>query len=215
MNADADITRVRVRDKLMPLVRAENPAIEAALVRLADATREWLDVIDATAAPLGRFPIDCPTLAGHPPAIRKRALALALDREGLGYEAAHLDDLDALVTAPARGEVGIDLSGARAVRSYDRLELDQSPPEPAGVVPRFRAPAGYMLRPWQPGDRMCPLRLRGHSKKLSDLYIDAKVPREARRTAQVMVRIADNVVVWAEHIGIAFGEALDLAPVPG
>jgi tRNA(Ile)-lysidine synthetase-like protein len=50
---------------------------------------------------------------------------------------------------------------------------------------------------------MRPARLKGRSKKLSDLYIDAKVPRDVRATARVAVR--DGVIVWAEHIGPAYG----------
>jgi tRNA(Ile)-lysidine synthetase-like protein len=61
---------------------------------------------------------------------------------------------------------------------------------------------------------MCPARLHGKSRKLSDLFIDAKVPRDVRRLAQVLIRASDGVIVWAEHVGIAFGEAEDLEPVP-
>jgi hypothetical protein len=42
---------------------------------------------------------------------------------------------------------------------------------------------------------------------LSDLYIDAKVPRDARNTARVLVRQSDATIVWAEHLGAAFGES--------
>jgi len=38
---------------------------------------------------------------------------------------------------------------------------------------------------WEPGDRMKPARLAGRSRKLSDLYIDAKVPRDRRVEARV------------------------------
>jgi hypothetical protein len=52
---------------------------------------------------------------------------------------------------------------------------------------------------------MAMSRLRGRSRKLSDLYIDAKVPRAARATARVIVRVSDGEIVWAEHLGAAFG----------
>jgi tRNA(Ile)-lysidine synthetase-like protein len=61
---------------------------------------------------------------------------------------------------------------------------------------------------------MCPARLHGKSRKLSDLFIDAKVPRDVRRLAQVLIRTSDGTIVWAEHVGIAFGESPDLEPVP-
>ena len=61
---------------------------------------------------------------------------------------------------------------------------------------------------------MRPARLKGRSRKLSDLYIDAKVPRAARVVARVLVRSSDATIVWAEHLGLAFGEPRAIAPVP-
>ena len=55
-----------------------------ALVRLAASCAEWLEVIDARARPLARFPIDGLTLAAEPAAIRKRAVSIALEAAGLG-----------------------------------------------------------------------------------------------------------------------------------
>jgi tRNA(Ile)-lysidine synthetase-like protein len=61
---------------------------------------------------------------------------------------------------------------------------------------------------------MRPARLRGKSKKLSDLFIDAKVPRAQRASARVCVRASDGEIVWAEHLGVADGESPDIAPKP-
>lgn len=198
MNADAALARVRAREQLLPLLRAENPAIDDALVQLAASAREWLDVIDALAAPWSALPIACGALAVQPPAVRKRALARALEAAGLGYDAAHLIALDALVTAPARGEVALDLPGARLVRSYDALDLGAITVTPAELA---APPPGHHYRTWQPGDRMRPARLGGRSRKLSDLFIDAKVPKHVRDAARVLVRDGDGAIVWAEHIG--------------
>jgi tRNA(Ile)-lysidine synthase len=211
MNADPDITRVRIRDTVLPALRAENPAVDDALVRLAASTREWLEVIDRDAAPLGQFPIACPDLARHPAAVRKRALALALDRAGIDFDATHLEALDELVLGPDRGEVGIDVPGARIVRSYASLAPDVRRLATSGISD---SDDDYEVRIWQPGDRMCPVRLRGRSRKLSDLFIDLKLPRAERAIAQVMVRRSDRTIVWAEHIGPAFGESSDLPRLP-
>ena len=81
-------------------------------------------------------------------------------------------------------------------------------------VARLTAPEGYELRTWRAGDRMRPARLKGRSRKLSDLYIDAKVPRAARATARVLVRLCDTQIVWAEHLGSAFGEPGFVASIP-
>jgi tRNA(Ile)-lysidine synthetase-like protein len=50
---------------------------------------------------------------------------------------------------------------------------------------------------------MKPARLKGRSRKLSDLFIDAKVPRAERASARVVIRRADAVIIYAEHLGIA------------
>lgn len=206
MNADPDLARVRIRREVLPALRRENPQLDAALVRLAASTTEWLAVIDAIAAPLAALPLSCATLAAQPPAIRKRVLAIALDRAGIDHDAAHLAALDRLVTAPARGQVALDLPGARIVRDYDALRMVTNTPRPPAAA--LEAPEGYQLRAWRPGDRMRPKRLKGRSRKLSDLYIDAKVPRDARVHARVLVRTNDDVIVWAEFVGLAFDESL-------
>jgi tRNA(Ile)-lysidine synthase len=221
MNRDHRIARVRVREEILPALQRENPQLPAALVRLARSASEWLEVIDALAAPFARAPIDCEALAEQPAAIRKRAVSLALDAAGLDYDAAHLERLDRLITAPGRGEVSIDVPGGTVVRSYGALSITAPAPQDAPIAPMtgpMIAPEGYELRTWRAGDRMRPARLKGRSRKLSDLYIDAKVPRAMRATARVLVRLCDTQIVWAEHLGAAFGEpgfvAVDSAIVP-
>ena len=200
MNDDTRFARVRLRQSVLPALRAENPQLDAALVRLASSAAEWLDVIDAIARPLATLPIDCSVLRTHPPAIRKRAISIALEALDVDHDAAHLDALDRVVVADTRGEVGIDLPGARAIRSYDLLDLART----VAQVPLDAPDGPYELRRWQPGDRMRPARLKGRSRKLSDLFIDAKVPRAVRSHARVLVRTTDDAIVWAEHLGLAF-----------
>ncbi|HSR99708.1 MAG TPA: tRNA lysidine(34) synthetase TilS, partial [Kofleriaceae bacterium] len=224
MNRDHNIARVRVREEILPALQRENPQLPAALVRLARSASEWLEVIDALAAPFARVPIDCEALAGQPAAIRKRAVSLALDAAGIDYDAAHLERLDRLITAPGRGEVSIDVRGGTVVKSYSALSITAAvtatvaAPGTAPALHDLRAPmiapAGYELRTWRAGDRMRPARLKGRSRKLSDLYIDAKVPRAARATARVLVRLYDTQIVWAEHLGAAFGEPGFVASIP-
>lgn len=208
MNTDRAYLRTRVRTDLLPRLREENPQLDAALVRLAGSASEWLEVIDALATPFATFPINCTVLRGQPAAIRKRAVSLALESLGIEHDATHLDALDHVVLADARGEVGIDLPGARVIRRYDAIVLAED-----AMVPTLVAPDGpYELRRWQPGDRMRPARLKGRSRKLSDLFIDAKVPRSLRAHARVLVRTTDGLIVWAEHLGTAFEEPETLVP---
>ncbi len=75
-------------------------------------------------------------------------------------------------------------------------------PDPAEIPQLVPPPGPYLLRVWRSGDRMKPARLKGRSRKLSDLYIDAKIPRDARAAARVLVRITTGAIVWAEHVGL-------------
>jgi tRNA(Ile)-lysidine synthase len=212
MNDDRRIARVRVRRDVLPALRRENPQLDAALVRLASSAAEWLEVIDGLARPFARFPIDAAQLAAQPIAVRKRAVSLALEAAGLDYDAAHLEQLDRVIAAPDRGRVAIDVRGGSVIRSYGIVSVDDGG-EPTPVA--LEAPhAGYELRTWRAGDRMRPARLKGRSRKLSDLYIDAKVPRAVRAIARVLVRTSDATIVWAEHLGTAFGEPRAVVPIP-
>jgi tRNA(Ile)-lysidine synthase len=58
-----------------------------------------------------------------------------------------------------------------------------------------------IVRTWRPGDRIALPGLGGH-KKLSDLFIDRKVPRAQRPMVPVLV--AGDVVAWV--VGHAVGE---------
>jgi tRNA(Ile)-lysidine synthase len=171
-------------------------------------------VIDALAAPWVADTIDCPTLATQPAAVRKRAIALLLERAGLGYDAAHLEAIDALVTRSAHGQLAVDVPGGRAVRTYDRLHAHVGDHPRSASVPLAPPYGPYVVRTWQAGDRMRPARLKGRSRKLADLYVDAKVPRELRANARVVVRTTDERIVWAEHIGLAHGETSEVTPKP-
>lgn len=216
MNADESIARVRFRRTILPSLRAENPSLDDALVRLAASAREWLGVIDELAAPYARFPLDCRSLASVDPAIRKRGYALALEAAGLGYDATHLEQIDALVCREPSGEVGVDVPGGRVVRSYDAVDIVRPDHRGSADLPVDEPEAAdeYETRIWRAGDRMKPARLKGRSRKLSDLYIDAKVPRSVRASARVVVRVADRAIVWAEHVGFAHGESASTIPVP-
>ncbi|MEZ4359019.1 MAG: tRNA lysidine(34) synthetase TilS [Kofleriaceae bacterium] len=211
MNLDLRFSRARVRHELLPILRRENPAIDGALVRLARHAAEWAEVIDRDAEPLSRELRVAP-LAAAPAAIRKRALALALIRAGLGFDAEHLEQGDRLIAAPARGTQEVALPGGALVREYDRLwlragragEAPPAPPRPHAQEPAWADDPRYQRRTPRPGDRMRPQRLAGRSRKLSDLFSDAKVPRRLRTSACVISRRDDGAIVWVQYLGPAW-----------
>jgi tRNA(Ile)-lysidine synthase len=50
------------------------------------------------------------------------------------------------------------------------------------------------VRSWQAGDRFRPLGMEGRRKKLQDLFVDRKVPREARGSVPLVVDGEDRIV---------------------
>lgn len=215
MNTDPRFARVRMRAHLVPALTAENPQLESALLRLAASAAEWTELVDARAAdvvararptPTGvLLPVDALLAAG--PAAGKRALQLLVP----ALDGAHLEGAWHLV-GDARGGRGIDVPGTRIERAYgDLLIARDEPPTPDALA--VDGPDGpYEIRTWRAGDRMRPARLHGRSRKLSDLFADAKVPRRERASARVVVRASDGAIVWAEHVGSAQGAQIRVAP---
>jgi tRNA(Ile)-lysidine synthase len=101
--------------------------------------------------------------------------------------------LDALL-ASTEGSTRIDLGGGiQAVREYDRVWVERGPMQLSGEV-RWGAwritssVPGLHVRGWRAGDR-----LANRSKKVQDLFVDAKVPRSEREAWPLVVR-GDEVV---------------------
>jgi tRNA(Ile)-lysidine synthase len=225
MNRDPRFLRSQVRHKILPALRARQPEIDRQLVRMAEAAGQQAALLDIAAGELltagstgtDRWESPAAALAAAPAPVARRALALAATGLGGGpLSAVHLDVLVAMAQRAAHGTRGIDLPGLRGEREYGTLRL-RRPLEPQ--VPAALSITGpYTVRTWQPGDRMRPARLRGRSRKLSDLFIDAKVPRSLRATARVVIADADGTIVWAEHIGPSFDSPVEVTltyPDPG
>jgi tRNA(Ile)-lysidine synthase len=98
-----------------------------------------------------------------------------------------------LIASPA-GSRRVDLGGGvTAVREYDRLWLEHSPVTLDGEVRwgqwriSSRMP-GLKVRGWRPGDR-----LAGRTKKIQDVFVDAKIPRRDREGWPLVVS-GDEVI---------------------
>ena len=79
------------------------------------------------------------------------------------------------------------------MREYDRLWLEHGPVAldgevrwgPWRIASELR---GLKVRAWRPGDR-----LAGRTKKIQDVFVDAKIPRSERESWPLVVR-GDEVV---------------------
>ena len=128
-----------------------------------------------------------PLLRRLHPAADRNLLRLAEERAPLPPELAEL------LAAPA-GSKRLDLGGGvTAVREYERLWLERSPVSLERAVEwgpwRIESELpGLKVRAWRPGDR-----LAGRSKKIQDVFVDAKIPRSEREAWPLVVR-GDEVV---------------------
>jgi tRNA(Ile)-lysidine synthetase-like protein len=100
-----------------------------------------------------------------------------------------------LIDAPV-GSKRVDLGGGvQAVREHERLWLEPGPVALSGPVTwgpwriESRRP-GLKVRGWRPGDR-----LAGRTKKVQDVFVDAKIPRSDREAWPLVVRGNEVVCV--------------------
>ena len=104
-------------------------------------------------------------------------------------------ELGKLLDAPV-GSKRVDLGGGvQVVREYDGVWLERSPVALDGEVEwggwRIASELpGLRVRSWRPGDR-----LAGRTKKIQDVFVDAKIPRSERETWPLVVRGDDVVAV--------------------
>jgi len=110
-----------------------------------------------------------------------------------------------LLASPA-GSLRVDLGGGvQAVREYERIWLERGPVDLVGEVAwgRWRISStveGLKVRGWRPGDR-----LAGRTKKIQDVFVDAKIPKSEREAWPLVVRGDDVIAVpgVVEHPDVA------------
>lgn len=73
-----------------------------------------------------------------------------------------------------------------------------------------RAVAGRSieLRTWLPGDRIAPIGMNGHARKLQDIFVTAKVPPSLRATLPVLAYANSNEIIWVPGYRIAASAAV-------
>ena len=130
-NVNEKFSRVRVRNKVMPVMEEEiGPGIAAALARSAAILRDDADALDEMAqAVISRVDLkdlDCAALAELPRAIRSRILRAAIYAAGApsgSISADHLAAVEALVTSwRGQGEASLP-GGVKVARISGRLSL--------------------------------------------------------------------------------------------
>ena len=137
-NFNADFTRVKVRQEILPLMEAKlGPGIAAALARTAGLLRDDADALDDLAAQeisrLNLTDIDCEYLQSLPRALRTRVIRAAIYACGApvgSITAEHVAAAEALVTS-WRGQGALNLpGGVKVERISGRLSLLAQPTRP-------------------------------------------------------------------------------------
>lgn len=142
MNSDLALSRVRVRQQLLPLMRSFNNRIVEALSRTAAQLREDRAVLLTDSDELlqraslvggdeddetGTPPLNVKLLANEPPALRRRALRQWLSRargSARRLEMVHLLAVEKLLEGTAGGRTVELPGGGKVRRSKNRLEFE-------------------------------------------------------------------------------------------
>jgi tRNA(Ile)-lysidine synthase len=204
-NADRRYSRARVRHEWLPLLRRENPRVDEAVLLLAEEVRARL--ADDAAPPA--VPTVAAALASRGVSRRTAAVIRRLARQGEGTKRVAIPGAEVevrygemLIREAQRGEGARAASPARCVTvagpgtyaladgAAGAIEVREG--DPPRIPVHFAAfdaqalPFPLGLRLPRPGDRMRPRGGRG-SRKLQDLFVDARVPRTSRWHRPVLV----------------------------
>jgi tRNA(Ile)-lysidine synthetase-like protein len=212
-NVEPRFARVRMRTEILPQLERDRPGIARRFHAAAAAAARLQDAAALAAA----GPITRGRLLAMPGPVAVEALKrIYRDAGGLepGLSRAHLEAMLSMAR-PGQGGRGVDLPGALRFRIVgDHMEVVSSR-RPASPKPRLEVRScagcddaravhlreGLRLRVGyrRPGLRMRPLGGRG-TRKLQDIFVDARVPRE-ERDAWPLVFAGDRLA-WVPGVAV-------------
>ena len=209
-NANRHYTRVRIRLDLLPLLRRENPRVVDALLSLAQDARAISSGAPASTLDLTSVPR------------RAAALIQRMAVQGQGTRRVSVPQGEVVVSygnvefrprgrrdssiRPSPESIRVEGPGIYYLpgRGDGRaLKLEEGrhpalPPTEAAIFDAARIARPLEVRAWRPGDRLRPRGGRG-SRKVSDLFVDAKIPRELRRELPVLAT-ADGTILFVAGV---------------
>ncbi|MGD0838052.1 MAG: tRNA lysidine(34) synthetase TilS [Polyangia bacterium] len=209
-NADRRYARARIRHSVLPMLECENPRVVEALLALAREAQRWR----AGEVGVGGGSGD-PLWAGRSPSRRAAETVRRLVREGRGSHRVAVSGGEVVVCygrASWQAAANPETQGEQELRPISpqggKFRL-AGPPAlaievltahgtsvPVGECACFdvaRLTWPLWLRARRPGDRMVPRGGRG-SRKLSDLLIDAKIPRRERGALPLLCDAAGRIL---------------------
>ncbi|MDQ3398320.1 MAG: tRNA adenosine(34) deaminase TadA [Deinococcota bacterium] len=207
-NADTGKTRAWLRHEILPALERRYPQLRVTLAKLAEAQRAQAEHFDAVTAPLlhsGSLNIN--ELKGEDSAVQRHAIARLINLAGSAAGFDHVETVRAQLSRsdPVRLSLPKDryanLAYGRLTVSEARARAKEPGEAPPGGLPAELDPGKVaafpelVFRRRRPGDR---IRLAGGGKKLKDLLIDLKVPREARDGLRLLA--SGSEVLWVEGL---------------
>ncbi|KAB1653631.1 tRNA lysidine(34) synthetase TilS [Pseudoclavibacter chungangensis] len=139
-NSDPAYTRVRVRERVLPMLEEElGPGISEALARTATTLREDSETLDALALEWahevvstdadGRISLDVGGIVTQPPALRQRICRIVAEQGfGVSLSRRHTMAVAALATE-WRGQGPVDLPGIRVERRQNQILFGATEPQ--------------------------------------------------------------------------------------
>jgi tRNA(Ile)-lysidine synthase len=230
-NTDLAYARVRVRREILPALERDRPGIGRRFHAVALRARAIQESIaEEAAGVLNAGALDRSAVANAPEPVAAELMRLLYARAGGAQPAlsrAHLKSMLRLAQ-PGRGGRGIDLPGGLRLRIVgETLEIVKSEtdlvwrnrPSPSLEVARcsgcgdeeaahLRAGLDLRLGFRTPGLTMRPRGGRG-TRKLQDILVDARVPREDRDSWPLV--FAGDKLAWVPGVAVD----ADLSSVPG
>lgn len=229
-NQADDCLRNRLRHQVVPLLKAENPALCESVERMTALLRQDEDLLQLQADALLQPDADgwaaAPLQQADAP-LRRRAIRSLLQTCHIPkLSAAHIlaaetvllgDDPSAGVTLPM---------GWSFCREYERVkllsqdaDLSFSPvtlPCPGSVeIPAlslrftadFAAQAPILIRPRREGDK---IRLSGGTKSVKKLFIDKKIPARQRESIPILEQNGQILSVWGVANSVDFTQNIKI-----
>lgn len=112
MNLRSDLTRNRVRHEILPLIRALNPAVDAAIARAASSLRRDREYLEAQTDTLEAGSLSASVLTTAPPALADRLMRRSLESHGIAPTADRIGRMWSVATGESERQ---DLAAGKAV----------------------------------------------------------------------------------------------------
>jgi tRNA(Ile)-lysidine synthase len=188
-NTDTRFTRNWIRQDVLPLLETRNPNVRGKLAEHAELMRDEDALLEDWAAHVPSW-----TDWRHEPrAMQRRLIRRALETASIVPDLEHIETIrEALGAGSVRrislptGKTGVIQTGG--LRIFAAKTPSASLEWPAFDFSNF---PWAKLRRREPGDRV---RLSGGTRKLSDVLIDQKIPREERDAIPVVAQ--NSEVLW-------------------